>query len=393
MSSTRWISAFLALIGAGAAQAQTVKIGIVNSYSGFLAQPGDQMQKAFDLYVKLHEKDLPPGVKLEIIKRDDGAQPDIGKRVAQELVTRDHVQMLLGVVSSPVATAVGPMTAEAKTPFIITNAAGVSIPRLSPYIVRTSFTQWHSAYPMGKWAAEQGLKTGYSAVSDFIPGHDAEDAFKKGFTDGGGKMLGSVRFPTNSPDFAPFVQRIKDAKPDVALLWVPSGSQATSIMKVAQDLGLPAAGVKVVSTQDLLPEEEMLNMGEAGDGLVTAGTYDINSTAPANVAFLKAWNDEYKGKSTPDYMSVDAWDGMSAVFDVIKQTKGKFTADEAMTILSHWKTDSSPRGPISIHPATRDIVQNVYIRRAQMKDGKLVNVLLATIKDVKDPWKEFNPAK
>src|ERR1700719_1081197 len=212
--------------GPPAVSAQTIKIGLINSYSGFLAQAGDQMQKGIDLYVKEHEKDLPPGVKIEIIKRDDAAAPETGKRVAQELITRDHVQLLVGVVGSPIAAAIAPLTQEAKIPLVITNAAGAAIPRISPYVVRFSFTLWQQAYPLRQWADQQGWETAYTAVSDFIPGHDAEAAFTKGWTDAGLKVLGSVRFPTSNPDFTPIVQRIKDTKPDVAFIWVPAQEQA-----------------------------------------------------------------------------------------------------------------------------------------------------------------------
>src|SRR5262245_25448749 len=220
-----------AICGSSVGWAQTVKIGLINSYSGFLAQAGDQMQKGIDLYVKEHEKELPPGVKIEVIRRDDGAVPDTGKRLAQELITREQVQLLLGIVGSPIATAVAPLTEQAKTPLIITNAAGVSIPRMSPYVVRVSFTLWQQAYPLGQWAAKQNWKTAFTAVSDFIPGHDAEGAFTKGWNDAGLKILGSVRFPTGNPDFTPIVQRIKDTKPDVAFIWVPAQEQATSVLK------------------------------------------------------------------------------------------------------------------------------------------------------------------
>ena len=370
-----------------------VKIGIVNSLSGFLAAPGDEMQKGMELYAKTHMKDLPSGVGVEIIKRDDGTSPEVGKRVAQELITRDKVQILLGVVGSPIAAAIAPLTAEAKIPFVITNAAGVSIPRISPYVVRVSFTQWQTALPLGKWAAEQGWKKAFTAVSDFIPGHDAESAFNKGYTEAAGQIIGSVRFPTNNPDFAPFVQKAKDAKPDVLFIFVPGGTQATAMMKAIKDLGLREAGINVVSTQDLVPDEELPNMGEAPVGLVTAGNYSTAATRPANAAFLAMWAQEYGPKSIPDFFAVGGWDGMAAVFDVIKQTKGKFTADEAMAILKGWKNLDSPRGPISIDPNTRDIVQNIYMRRTEMKDGKLVNTEFLTIPDVKDPWKELNPPK
>src|ERR1700724_1025092 len=362
------------IAGAPAVSAQTIKIGLINSYSGFLAQAGDQMQKGIDLYVKEHEKELPPGVKIEIVRRDDAATPDTGKRHAQELITRENVQLLMGIVGSPIAAAVAPLTAQAKVPLVITNAAGVAIPRISPYVVRVSFTLWQQAYPLGQWATKQNWKTAYTAVSDFIPGHDAEGAFTKGWTDAGLKVLGSVRFPTSNPDFAPFVQRIKDAKPDVAFIWPPAGEQSTSMLKAVRDLGLRQAGINIVSTQDLVPDEELPNMGDVAVGLVTAGTYSSAAERPANKAFVAAWNKEYVGKAIPDFGSADGWDGMSAIFDLIKETKGKFTGDEAMKFLTNWKTANSPRGPISIDPATRDIVQNIYMRKAETKDGKLANV-------------------
>jgi branched-chain amino acid transport system substrate-binding protein len=375
-----------------AAAQSLLKIGVINSYSGFLAQAGDEMGKGIDLYAKDHEKDLPSGVKVELIRRDDAAAPETGKRVAQELITRDHVQLLVGVVSSPVAAAIAPLTAEAKVPFIITNAAGVAIPRLSPYIVRVSFTQWHTAYPLGKWTAQQGWKKSFTAVSDFIPGHDAEAAFTKSFTDAGGEIVGTVRFPTASPDFAPFVQRIKDAKPDVAFLWVPAGQQATAMLKAVKALGLREAGIKIVATQDLVPDEELPSMGDSAIGVISAGTYSTAATRPANQAFLAAWNREYP-QAIPDCYSIGGWDGMAAAFDVIKQTGGKFTADEAMQILAHWKSDDSPRGPIMIDPATRDIIEDIYIRRTEIQNGKLANIEFDTIRAVKDPWKELNPPK
>jgi branched-chain amino acid transport system substrate-binding protein len=394
------LSGLLTLAGACAvttlleppATAQTVKIGLINSYSGFLSQPGDEMQKGIDLYVKEHEKDLPPGVKIEIIRRDDAAAPETGKRVAQELITREHVQLLLGVVGSPTAAAIAPLTQEAKIPLVITNAAGVAIPRLSPYVVRVSFTLWQQAYPLGQWAAKQNWKTAFTAVSDFIPGHDAEGAFTKGWTDAGLRVLGSVRFPTGNPDFAPFVQRIKDARPDVAFIWLPS-EQSTSMLRSVRDLGLRQAGIHIISTQDLVPDEELPNIGDAAIGLVTSGTYSSAADRPANKAFLAAWNREYAGSAIPDFLSAHGWDGMSAVFDLIKKTKGQFTGDEAIKFLTNWKSANSPRGAISIDPATRDIIQDIHLRRTEMKDGKLANIEFDTIPNVKDPWKEQNPPK
>lgn len=371
-----------------------VKIGLISSYSGFVAEAADQAQKAIDLYLKGHDRDLPPGVKIDLIRRDDTSNPEVGKRLALELITRERVQLLTGIVLSPVAAAVAPLTAEAKVPLLISiAAAGVAIPRISPYVARVTVTLWQLAYPIGKWAAEQGWKKGYTAVSDFIPGHDSEAAFTKGFTDSGGQIVGAVRFPPNNPDFAPFAQRIRDAKPDVAFLWVPSGPQGTAMIKALSDTGVRQAGIQIASTQDLLPEEELHNMGDAPLGIITSGTYSTAGHRLANTAFLAAWKTEYADKAIPNFLSVDAWDGMVAIFDLIKATKGKFSAEEAMTFFKQWKNPDSPRGPIMIDSDTRDIVQNVYIRRVEEQDGKLANVEIATIPMVKDPWKQFNPPK
>ncbi|HML13948.1 MAG TPA: ABC transporter substrate-binding protein [Xanthobacteraceae bacterium] len=374
------------------AHAQTIKIGLINSNTGFLAQAGDEMDKGISLYVKTHEKDLPQGVKVELIRRDDAAAPEVGKRVAQELITRERVQVLLGVVGSPIAAAVAPLTAEAKIPLVITNAAGSAIPRISPYVARVSFTLWQQAYPLGKWAAQKGWKKAYTAVSDFIPGHDSEAAFTKAFTDAGGQVVGALRFPTTNPDFVPFVQRVKDAGPDVLFIFVPAQGQATAMMKAIKDLRLREAGITILSTQDLVPEEELPNMGDTPVDLITSGIYSVAGQRPANAAFLAAWEVEYGGKAIPDFLSADGWDGAAAVFDIIKRTQGKFDGDQAMAILKGWKHES-PRGPIMIDPETRDIIQNVYMRRTQMKDGKLANVEFDTIPNVKDPWKELNPPK
>jgi branched-chain amino acid transport system substrate-binding protein len=382
------------LVSPAPLSAQTIKVGLINSYTGFVAQAGDLGQKGIDLYFKEHEKDLPPGVKIELIRRDDTSNPEVGKRLAQELIARDQVQLLAGVVLSPVAAAIAPLTAEAKVPLLISiAAAGVQIPRISPYVARVTFTLWQQAYPIGKWAAAQGWKTAYTAVSDFIPGHDSEAAFTKAFTDAGGKMVGAVRFPPSNPDFVPFVQRIKDAKPDVAFLWVPAQQQAIAMIKAVRDLGLREAGIAIASVQDLLPDEGLPAMGDTPLGLITSGTYSIAGTRPANKAFLTAWKQAYGEASIPDFLSVDAYDAMSAIFDLVKATNGKFTADEAMAFFKNWKKADSPRGPIAIDPDTRDIIQNVYIRRTEKQNGQLVNAEIETIPMVKDPWKELNPLK
>jgi branched-chain amino acid transport system substrate-binding protein len=385
------VSAALAL---PAAAQTTVKVGVILSLSGPDSSPGIIQEKALDLYIKTHAKDLPPGVKIEIVKRDDtGPNPEVAKRVAQELVTRDHVQLLWGVIYSPNAVAVAPVATAAKIPFIITNAAGSAITRASPYAVRDSFTIWQMAYPLGKWAAQHGYKKAYTAVTDYIPGHDGEAGFVKGFTEGGGQIVGSVRIPLADQEVTPYVQRIKYAKPDLVFNFVPGGTRSTAFMKAWKTLGLDQAGIKIVATQDLVIEDELPNMGDAPLGIVTAGNYSTAATRPQSLAYLAAWKKEYGEKDITNYVAVGAWDGMAMVYDLIKATKGKFTSDQAMDFLRNWKTDQSPRGPISIDPKERDIVQNIYIRRVEKVNGKLANVEFDTIPAVKDPWKEFNPAK
>ncbi len=400
MSRTRIVAPALAgavLVGiAGApASADAIKIGVINTYSGPDSDVGDMLDRGMELYFKTHQKDLPAGVTLDLVKRDDtGAAPDIAKRLAQELVTRDHVRLITGVVYSPNMMAIGPVATEAKVPVVDMNAATIAAPSKTPFMIRTSFTLTQQALPLGTWAAKQGYKTAYSAVSDYAPGHEGADAFAKGFTAAGGKMVGAVNFPAppTTPDFAPFLQRVKDAKPDVLYIFVPAGAQATEIMKAARDLDLQKAGVHIISTEDLVPDEQLATIGDQAVGLITSGVYSADAVRPANQAFLEAW---YKAgnKMPPDFLSADAWDGMKAIFDLVAATKGEFSGDQAMDFLKSWKNPNSPKGPVMIDPATRDIVQNVYMRKVEKKDGKFVDVETETIGMVNDLGQIVSVAK
>ena len=274
---------------------------MINSYTGFVAQAGDQGQKGIDLYVKQHEKDLPPGVKIELIQRDDTSNPEVGKRLAQELIARDHVQLLTGVILSPVAAAIAPLTAEAKVPLLLDiAAAGVEIPRISPYVARVSFTLWQQCYPIGKWAAEQGWKTAYTAVTDFIAGHDSRDAFTKGFTDGGGKIIGAVRmFPQPTPTSCRSSSGSRTPSPTSPFSSCRRNTQATAMIKAIRDLGAARRGINIAAPQDLLPDEALPNMGDTPLGMITSGTYSVAGKRPANAAFLAAWNKEYGDNVDP----------------------------------------------------------------------------------------------
>ena len=374
--------------------AQTIKIGFITSYSGLNGNLGPYMERAVRLYIKLHEKDLPSGVKIELITRyDTGPNPDKAKQLAQELVVREKVNLLAGVVFTPNAMAIAPIATEAKVPFVIMNAGTAVITTRSPYIARTSFTLWQSSYPLGQWAAKK-FKTGYTLVSDFGPGHDAEEGFIKAFTEGGGKMLGNVRVPLQNPDWAAYMQRVKDAKPDALMVFIPAGKTATAVMKNFSELGLDKAGIKLIGPGDITTDEELPNMGDVALGVTTMFHYSAAADRPANKAFVAAWKKEYGANETPNFLSAGSWDGTAMIFEAIKQQKGKLNPDKTMEIFKHWKFADSPRGPISIDPDTRDIVQNEYLREVRKVGGQLANVELETFATaVKDPWKELQKKK
>jgi branched-chain amino acid transport system substrate-binding protein len=385
------VCAAMMLIAGGSTSAQTVKVGIINTYSGPLESQGDQMERGIVLYMKQHAHDLPAGVKIELVRRDDtGPNPEVAKRLAQDLITRDHVQLLAGVVWTPNALAIAPLVTEAKVPLIIMNAATASITTKSPYIVRVSLSLWQSSYPLGSWAVKDGIKRVFTIVSDYGPGIDSEQAFSRGFTDAGGQVVGSVRTPVANPDFVPFMQRAKDAAPDAVFAFVPGGKESTALMKTFSELGMRQAGVKMLGPGSLTTDEELQNMGDAALGVVTMNHYSAAATRPANQAFVKAYKAEFGAKEEPGYTVVDAYDGMAAIFHVVAIQNGKIDPDQTMALLKGWKDDESPRGPFMIDPATRDVVQNEYIRRVEKVNGELENVEFETIPMVKDPWKAIN---
>src|SRR5437867_1386315 len=374
------------VFSAAATSAQTIKIGFITSYSGLNGNLGPYMERGMRLYIKQHEKELPPGVKIEVITRDDtGPNPDKARQLAQELVVRDKVNLLAGVIFTPNAMSIAPIATEAKVPFVIMNAGTSVITARSPYIVRTSFTLWQASYPLGQWAAKK-FKTAYTLVSDFGPGHDSEEAFIKGFTEGGGKILGSTRVPLQNPDWAAYMHRVKYAKPDVRKLFIPAGNTATAVMKNFSDFGLDKAGIKLIGPGDITTDEELPNMGDVAIGVLTVHHYSAAAERPANKAFVAAWKKEYGAGEVPNFLSAGSWDGTAMIFEAIKAQKGKLDPDRTMEIFKHYKNADSPRGPISIDPETRDIVQNEYLREVRKVGGQPANVELETVATaVKDP--------
>ena len=373
---------------------QTIKIGFISSYSGAAAAQGDQLDKGVKLYMKLNGDKLPPGVKIELITRDDtGPNPDVAKRVAQELIVRDKVQFLTGVVWTPNMAAIAPLTTEAKVPFVSMNAAGARIMNNAPYMARVSFTLWQSSYPLGQWAAKK-YKRAYTAVSDFAPGHEAEEGFIKGFKEGGGEIVGSLRVPLANPDFVPFMQRIKDAKPEVVFGFNPAGKAATGMMKAYADLDLAKAGIKYIGTGDIVTDDELPNMGDVALGVTTVHHYSANAERPANKAFVAAYKKEYGENLNPSFMAVGAWDGMDAIFHAIREQGGKVDPDKTMEALKKWRNPNSPRGMVSIDPETRDVINPEYLREVRKVGGKLANVELETLSTgLKDPMKEADKKK
>jgi len=386
----RILFVFAAALFAQTAAAETIKIGFISSYSGLNGNLGPYMERGARLYLKQHEKELPPGTKVEFLVRDDtGVNPDKAKQLAQELIVRDKVNLLAGVIFTPNALAMAPLCTEAKVPFVIMNAGTSVITTKSPYIVRLSFTLWQSSYPLGEWAAKH-FKKAYTMVSDFGPGIDSEQAFDKGFTAGGGQIVGSVRVPLQNPDFATYMQKVKDSKPDTLMVFVPAGKTATAVMKAFREIGLGSAGIKLIGPGDITTDEELQNMGDVALGVTTVHHYSAAATRPANKAFVAAWKKEYGANETPNFVAVGGYDGMAAIMYAIEKQNGKWDPDRAMALFKEFKDPNSPRGPISIDPETRDVVQNEYLREVRKVGGKLKNVEIETVGTaVKDPWKEL----
>jgi branched-chain amino acid transport system substrate-binding protein len=365
----------------------TIKLGLVASFSGPFADVGKQIENGMKAWIKEHG-DTVAGKKIEILRRDTtGPVPDVAKRLAQELVTRDKVDFLVGFGFTPEALAAAPVATEGKTPMIIMNAATSIITTKSPYIVRISLTLPQVSAPMGDWAIKNGIKKVSTIVADYGPGIDAETFFKKSFTAGGGTVIDSVRVPLNNPDYSAFMQRVKDAQPEAVFVFVPATEQCVAFMKAFKERGLADAGIKIIATGDLLEDHQLQTIGEAALGVVSTHHYSVAHDSPENKAFLKAYLDANgPDAGSPNFMSVAAYDGMAAIYAVAEKLGGAMDADKAMAILKGF-TRMSPRGQITIDPETRDIVQTIYVRRVEKVDGQYRNVEFEQVGVLKDPGK------
>ena len=371
---------------AASANAQgTVKIGIILSYSGQFADTAAQMDNAIKLYMKQHG-DTVAGKKIEIIRKDTGGiAPDVAKRLAQELIVRDKVDILAGFALTPNALAAGDVSAEAKKFMVVMNAATSIITTKSPYMARTSVTTPQLNQTLGTWAAKNGVKKMYTMASDYGPGIDGVQAFELGFKEGGGEIVGSVKIPVANPDFSAFVQRAKDTNPDGIYIWIPGGAQPAAAGKALAERGVDASKTKVMGQDVLTDDSAIKSMGDASIGIITVANYDYNHNSALNKTFVKAFNDDYK--RNPDIFSIGGYDGMNLIYEALKKTGGNADG-EALIAAAKGMSWESPRGPISIDPDTRDIVQTVYIRRVEKVGGQLRNVEIDKVEKVKDPVKE-----
>ena len=371
--------------GPAHAQAKDLKIGLVLSVSGPFADYGKQIQHGIDLYMAEHG-DTVAGRKVKLIVKDDtGMAPQIAKREAQQLLINDKVDILAGFDLTPNAFSVAPLATEAKVPMVVLNAATSSITEKSPNIVRVSMTLPQDTAPMAQWAYANGIKKVYTLVADYGPGHDAEAQFKKTFVALGGQIVGEVRTPVNTPDYAPFLQRIKDAKPDAVFLFVPNGEAGVALAKGYAERGLAAAGIKALATGDVTDEDVLDAMGDSALGMITSFHYSAVHDSPENKAFTAAYAKAFP-KDRVNFVAAAGYDGMHLIDLALAKTQGGASAPAFMAAVKGMKW-MSPRGPVEIDPQTRDIIQNVYIRKVQRVNGVLQNVEFDTIKAVKDPGK------
>ena len=368
----------------GAAQAQeTFKIGLILPMTGPFASTGKQIEAAARLYMAQNGSTV-AGKKVELILKDDTAAPDVTKRLAQELVVNEKVNVLAGFGLTPLALATAPIATQSKTPLVVMAAATSSITQASPYIIRTSFTLPQAAVALGDWAPKDNIKRVVSLVSDFGPGIDAEKYFKDRFTFNGGQVVETLRVPMRNPDFAPFLQKVRDIKPDALYVFVPSGA-GTALMKQFAERGLDKAGIRLIGTGDVTDDDILNGMGDVALGVVTSHHYSTSHKSALNQKFVEAF-EKANNNLRPNFMAVGGYDGMRVIYEALKATKGQ-GGGEALLNAMKGQIFESPRGPMFIDAQTRDVVHNIYIRKVEKVNGQLYNTEFETLKDVKDPGK------
>jgi branched-chain amino acid transport system substrate-binding protein len=373
--------ALLALPATASAQG-TIKIGVILPFSGQFADFATQMDNGIKLYMK-QNGDTVAGKKIELIRKDTGGvAPDVATRLAQELITRDNVDILAGNLLSPNAIAISKVSAEAKKFMVIMNAATTVIITMSPYSVRSSMTLPSVGSTAGAWAYKSGIRKAYTMVSDFAPGKDAETSFQEAFKAAGGEIVGSVRMPVANPDFSAFVQRAKDLNPESIFIFVPAGAQPAALGKAFAERGVDASKIKIIGTGEVTDESSLKNMGDAGLNIISVWHYDYNDESKMNKDFVAAYSAEFK--RNPDFGSVGAYDGMHVIYEALKKTGGK-TDGDSLVAAAKGVSFESPRGPFLIDAETRDIVQNISVRQVRKVGDALRNVVIDKVEKVKDP--------
>jgi len=366
------------------AQDNVFKIGLILPMSGQQATTGRQIDAAVRLYMA-QNGDTVAGRKVQVILKDDTSLPDVTKRLAQELVVNDKVNVLAGFGITPSAMATAPIATQSKTPMVVMAAATSAITEASPYIVRTSFTLPQASVALADWAPKNGIKKVVSLVSDYGPGIDAEKFFKDRLTFNGGEVVESLRVPLRSPDFAPFLQKVRDLKPDALFVFVPSGAGA-AVMKQFLERGMDKAGIKLIGTGDVTDDDQLNDMGDGALGVVTSHHYSAAHPSALNKKFVEAFTKANKGMR-PNFMAVGGYDGMRVIYEAAKASKGGTMGGDALLAAMKGQIFESPRGPMFIDAQTRDVVQNIYLRKVEKKDAQLYNIEFDVIKDVKDPGK------
>ncbi len=384
MKASRIAAACLAvaLAGGSAAAQEVVKVGLIVSMTGQQASTGKQIKAAVDLYMKEHG-DMVAGKKIQVILRDTATVVDNAKRLAQELIVNDKVSVIAGFEVTPAAMAIAPLATEAKVPAVVMAAGTSAITERSPYIARTSFTLPQSSVIIADWAAKNNIKKVVTIVSDYAPGADAEKWFIDTFKKAGGEVTEMLKVPLMAPDFSPFLQRAADAKPDAIFIFVPSG-QGAAFMKQYAERGLDKAGIKVIGTGDVTDDDLLPQMGDAVVGVVTAHMYSADHPSAMNKKYVEAFTKANNFR--PNFMSVGGYDGMHLIYEAVKKAGGKLDGDSLIAAMKGMQWES-PRGPMSIDPDTRDVVQNIYMRKVERKNGQLYNVEFATFEAVKDSGK------
>ncbi len=377
------VAAATALAAMPAAAADPIKIGLILPVTGPFAYMGRQVGAGVQLYLAEHG-DTVAGRKVEIVLKDDGGVPDNNRRMAQELVVNDKVTVLAGFGLTPQAFATAPIATQSKTPMVVMQAATSSVTEKSPYVVRTSMTLPQVTVPVAEWAANNKIRKVVSLVSDYAPGIDAETTFKQTFTAKGGQVIEALRMPMITNDFSPYLQRAVDAKPDALFVFLPAGDSAAVFMKQFAERGLDKAGVKLLGTGDIVDDDVLAKMGDVALGTITSHHYSAAHPSALNKKFVEGIAKANKGMR-PSFMAVGGYDGMRVIMEGLKATKG--AGGEALVNAMKGQKFESPRGPVLIDPKTRDIVQNVYIRKVERVGGALYNVEFETEKDVKDPGK------